>query len=318
MSMLKKTFDAPTKERITRATDQVKACINKFALDFSSPVVVGLSGGKDSSFAMLVLRDLGYDVRPVIVDMGYERFKADPIARNAKELGFEPTVLSPTQDPLVQLLPRHAQRQLSENMSFLQDPGDQTPCGACSLSKRMLMAQHARSLGLNNVVLAHHMTDFVTTILKDYFIAGYAARRKPYDRGLFVQFIGEISINLDALSEMVTHKLAAGMGIRVRLAPGVFATRPLALVPERDIAAIVRNLGLATFGSGCSHEAFQTKGPSRATKRELVHTDLVRRLSADPGLEHSLLEIALKSVDDQGCLLFNPRAKRDAMYPWIN
>jgi len=38
--------------------------------DKKRPVPVAFSGGKDSLTAILVLRELGYDVRPVIVDRG--------------------------------------------------------------------------------------------------------------------------------------------------------------------------------------------------------------------------------------------------------
>ncbi len=58
------------KERILVASTALT--IEKYHMipDKNRPVPVAFSGGKDSLTAILVLRELGYDVRPVIVNRG--------------------------------------------------------------------------------------------------------------------------------------------------------------------------------------------------------------------------------------------------------
>jgi len=60
---------------------KVEESIRKYQmLSKNNPVPVGFSGGKDSLAAILLLKELGYDVRPVIVDRGDILFNSRKIA----------------------------------------------------------------------------------------------------------------------------------------------------------------------------------------------------------------------------------------------
>lgn len=294
-------------------SESVHQCIRDFRLfTHDDPVVLGLSGGKDSTLAAMILAQLGYRVHPAIVDLGYEHFDAPGIAAAAREWGFTPVILQPTiEAPLVKLLPHSQKKQLQDNLSFLADPGDRTPCGHCSQSKRLLLKQYAESIHSPAVVLAHHRTDFAATILKDYFLNRYLERKSTYSREAFSQFISQDTIDADELQALVAAKLAAGMAIRTRLAQDVDVVRPLAYVGEAEISFLVHEeLGLTTFGSGCSHSIFLQGNDDRATKRELVHAELRRRNGSAPSLESMLFQYARSTLDRQGRLRFNPRANR--------
>lgn len=47
--------------------------IKKYNLFKTNDVVIGFSGGKDSRIVMLVLKEFGYNVYPIMVDMGHEK-----------------------------------------------------------------------------------------------------------------------------------------------------------------------------------------------------------------------------------------------------
>jgi tRNA(Ile)-lysidine synthase TilS/MesJ len=50
------------------------------------PVPVGFSGGKDSAATIFILNELGYDVRPVIIERGDDKlFVSKRIAENIKK-----------------------------------------------------------------------------------------------------------------------------------------------------------------------------------------------------------------------------------------
>jgi len=67
---------------------KVDETIRKFdMLDITSPVPVAFSGGKDSASTIFILDELGYDVRPVIVDRcDDELFKSSNIANILKNV----------------------------------------------------------------------------------------------------------------------------------------------------------------------------------------------------------------------------------------
>lgn len=70
--------------------DNVKFIIDKYSLlDNGETAYVGLSGGKDSVAACFILRDMGYNVTPIIVDVGDAGFDATKIKYNIDKRGFD-------------------------------------------------------------------------------------------------------------------------------------------------------------------------------------------------------------------------------------
>jgi hypothetical protein len=70
-----------------------KTIISYHMMDLNEKLLLALSGGKDSIFTMLALRELGYQVVPVIVDMGYEYGWGSRIISLAQVLGFDARVI---------------------------------------------------------------------------------------------------------------------------------------------------------------------------------------------------------------------------------
>jgi tRNA(Ile)-lysidine synthase TilS/MesJ len=293
--------------------DPIIACLNHFRVSIPDRIAVGLSGGKDSTTLMLALRDLGVFVVPIIVDMGYESFAASAIAHGSADLGFSPVVISARDS--VSSLPTPEGRELSQNLDALGSDSLETPCGHCSRSKRLLLIHEASRMQLAAFCLAHHREDLVTTLLKDFFVLRYHQQYGAFDRDRFRNFVTAEAIDLAALRQLVLSARASTMAVTLRESNSVSLLRPLAFVPEGKIEAFVASKRLPVFGSGCSHSIFQGVAGLKATKREIVHSDLRRRLASEPTLGSELLELALLALDPAGRPWANPRSERSRMLP---
>lgn len=74
--------------------DSVRLTIAEYCLlEPGEEIILAFSGGKDSLSLMLCLGELGYRVRPVAVDMGYDRDWADRIRRSGAAAGFAVEVI---------------------------------------------------------------------------------------------------------------------------------------------------------------------------------------------------------------------------------
>ncbi len=288
--------------------------LSDFRLNLNGRGLVACSGGKDSTTLLLLLRDLGLDVTPAIVDLGYSGFNAAQIANTLAHWDFRPQILSPSPGRALNGASDRRVNQISANLSFLRDPGTQTPCGACSQTKRLILLNFATQIGCSWIALGHHRDDFLTTILKDYFGELYYRNHGAYEAGRFGSFLAEQSIDIFALADMVHRQTASTMGIHLSLASGISLVRPMVYVREADIRGFVSDHNVPIFGSGCSHDVF-LNSTAPQTKRELVHAELTRRLRLDPDIGRRLLATALLSLDSNGRPRFNPRATRSARCP---
>lgn len=304
-----------TNPSVRRAFQSVVTKVDQYFTEWkipkSDPLVVGLSGGKDSLLATLVLRELNINIKPAIVDLGYENFEADAIRAYAHTLGISAECIRGRTGPVYEQLTVRSQEKHKIDLNFLENPGDQTPCGSCSMSKRRLLQGYANMVKARFIVLAHHRTDAIVTILKDYFLNEYHKCWTVFERDRFKEFLTSHTFELAVLRDLVSKSKAATMGFRVKIPDSnVEVIRPLIYVDEQTIAYVVSEAGIRPFGSGCSHSFFLTKDDSRATKRELVHAAVIQKYSEHPNLMADIFDIAKHTVDEQGYQLFNPRQER--------
>lgn len=127
---------------------------NKTISDYSlltpgQTVGVAFSGGKDSLFTMLVLRELGYVVVPVIIDMGYEKDWGKKIIKLAEAVGFTNAEVLIAHDSQVQKsLAEQAFAKVVSNIETLNNPSlfltrNVTPCTFCYNTKAILLEDFA-------------------------------------------------------------------------------------------------------------------------------------------------------------------------------
>ncbi|MCP4721340.1 MAG: hypothetical protein GY860_17945, partial [Desulfobacteraceae bacterium] len=158
---------------LKKILDQVKQCCDDYNIKINKDVVVGLSGGKDSTLLTIILYLLDYNVVPVIVDLGYKNFNAYKIKNRLSTLVFDPIIIEANnKNTLRQLYPDVAEK-VNRNINILNNQSCSTPCSACSQVKRTLLFEHAKKANIKYIAYGHHRNDLITTIMKDYFVACY-------------------------------------------------------------------------------------------------------------------------------------------------
>lgn len=71
---------------VSNAEVLIRNAVSQFALPAAGRVLVGASGGKDSTFLAMLLKRLGYEVQCLTVDLGYPHFEAGRIRDNLRRL----------------------------------------------------------------------------------------------------------------------------------------------------------------------------------------------------------------------------------------
>jgi tRNA(Ile)-lysidine synthase TilS/MesJ len=297
------------------ARAEILRCMNDYAISPAGPIVVGASGGKDSTLLLLLLASLGYDVTPLVIDLGYASFMADNIALNLKRLGFDPHVIPVKEQNVLDQFDPNEHEIIKSNLKILADPKTTTPCGSCSQVKRFALAHYCKELASKWIAFGHHREDFISTILKDYFAYQYHQTGRSFTNEGFTDFISHSIIDENTLRTLISNRHAATMAICLPLSDGVKLFRPMAFLAESVIIELRDELNIQTFGSGCSHAIFSDNQHAFSTKRELVHADLIKRLQVDPRLGSRLLLITRESLDNNGLPICNPRETRTARLP---
>ncbi len=135
----------------------VKRSIKRFRiLKPEERVLVAVSGGKDSSAMAAVLKELGYEVELLYIDLGIEKYSEES-ERVVKELS--------------------SYLDLNLNVVRLKDYGftvdevarrmRRKTCSACGTSKRYIMNKFAREGGFDVVATGHTAEDIVSFYIKN-------------------------------------------------------------------------------------------------------------------------------------------------------
>jgi tRNA(Ile)-lysidine synthase TilS/MesJ len=269
----------------------VSETIGRHALiDPSRPVLVALSGGKDSLLLCLTLRELGIAHRAVTIDMGYEEGWADRIVRRANAVGIEPEIVSaraPSGLPALGPSAPVVRRGLTalDAVSAKKTPFA-TPCTHCYSVKVLLLDAVADDTGSTQVAFAHHMTDAAASLLKEALmhVDRLVRGRTRYERGNFESLVSELAMAADTYETEEDQPLLRAIGALVSAArvgtdepprqplrrdrpDGAEIVRPFFGVDEDSIIRAVARSGIQAEGSGCGHGlTLLTQTP-----REMVH-----------------------------------------------
>mgnify|MGYP001434185763 FL=1 len=305
---------------------RIQTFIGNFALLGDEQVAVATSGGKDSVFACLALRDLGYSVVPVLVDMEFTQGWGNKVLDQMRSLNFDnATVLNARSLANTSKNPTTRSGLLKKNLLALDmissgGPAcDITPCTSCYNSKILSIEEHFEHAGFGRIVFAHHATDFVTSFLKSalMYIDRWDDTNKVYDRSRFLGLCQATREKLEVGDDSVLNRLRtlASEGCAstdepprqlLRTATGPELVRPLLSVWESEIEEFVNAAELETEPSGCGHSI----SASTQTPRELVQYELVRPLEGEPVLSE-LYSLALQNIDPEGRLTVDARRARD-------
>jgi hypothetical protein len=260
-------------------------------------IMLAFSGGKDSLGLVLGLSELGYRVRPVAVDMGYETGWADRIRSASAAAGFSVEVLD-VRAGLPELIPLPERQKIDIRLAVLNELGTKgtgavTPCTHCYNSKVIALDNVLRQSGKQKIAFAHHRTDACASLLKEALLRIDRIDRGHgrYSRVNFESLVAELAAEAESYPAgpcpLLGHiiELVADRQIDTDEPPrqplrtdrgGTEIVRPLFCVWEEVLTQLAIDLNLSPEGSGCGHSA----ASETETMREMVHYRVLRNPAA--------------------------------------
>lgn len=297
----------------------------------SRPLVVALSGGKDSLLLCLVLRDLGIEHRAVTIDMGYETGWDRRVAQLARQVGIATEIVcaretADNQDQGI-ITPGVRPRLTVLNAFSSATTSAATPCTYCYSVKALLLETAAERIGASQVAFAHHITDAAASLLKEALLHVDRLDRGHirYQRSNFDALVRELadiaehyesavgSALLHAIDSLVT---SARVGtdepprqpLRQDRPGGIEIVRPFFGIDEDSIVRAVAGLGLRTEGPGCGHGATAAS----ETPREMVHHRVLAGRGNTDFFRH-VTDLVTRGIDKNGFAITRSRARRQEL-----
>jgi uncharacterized protein (TIGR00269 family) len=135
--------------------NQVREAIRKYRMfERDEPVLVAVSGGKDSLALWDVLIDEGYRTTGLYLDLGIFDYS---VASRARCEAFAAARGVP-------LLVRRVEEEIGAPVPVIKSVTRRPPCSGCGLSKRYLMNRVALDEGLPVVATGHNLDDEAATL----------------------------------------------------------------------------------------------------------------------------------------------------------
>jgi tRNA 2-thiocytidine biosynthesis protein TtcA len=132
-------------------------------------IAVGVSGGKDSYSLLHILDSLRrrapvrYELVAVNIDAGFAGFRKDFIEAHLRQHGFRYHMETTSAYAIIEEKRR---------------PGS-SYCSFCARLRRGALYMVAEQLGCNKIALAHHLDDFIETLLLNQFYVGTLGAMSP-------------------------------------------------------------------------------------------------------------------------------------------
>ena len=125
-------------------------------------VVVALSGGKDSTSVLYILKKLGYDVSGLMIDLGlgeWSRIHNENMKKFCDGLGVDLTIVD-------------LKHELGQGICFikavLKKKKGLTGCSVCGTVKRWILNRWARKIGADKLVTGHNLDDECQNVLMNF------------------------------------------------------------------------------------------------------------------------------------------------------
>jgi len=152
--------------------NQVREAIRKYRmLTPHEPVMVAVSGGKDSLALWDVLIDQGYDTTGLYLDLGIFEYSVESRARCEKFASARgvPLVISRVAD------------EVGAPVPVIKQVTRRPPCSGCGLSKRYLINRVALEHGIPVVATGHNLDDEAATLFGSvmHWQTGALPRQSP-------------------------------------------------------------------------------------------------------------------------------------------
>lgn len=306
--------------------NKVEKIIKKYSLFENKKVWVAYSGGKDSFFLCLILRELEYQVHPIIIDIGYNSDWSIAL-ENLKRIDIVDDIFigwEEVKHMVPEIIP-----ELEENMENIKKIKrghfkKATICTPCHNSKMLILQKWAEINGIHSIADGHHATDSISSLLKSFYMY---LDRWQYHHKIFVyenfyklivsqRYLYFLDIEgfkqMPLYNELKKQIYMQNVGTDEPIVQYLGNTsiricRPLFGVFENEIIDYFKGQKIKTFNES---ECFATgvRDGKKLTPRELVQYELVRNASSS--VLNCLLKLIKINLDDQGFLKFNVRNNR--------
>ena len=142
---------------------QVAETIKKYKLlKKSDKVVVALSGGKDSTSIIYILKKMGYDVHGLMIDLylgNWSDIHKNNMTRFCEEQNIPLTVVD-------------MKKEIGQGICFikavLKKKKNLTGCTVCGIIKRWILNKWAKKLGADKIVTGHNLDDEAQNVLMNF------------------------------------------------------------------------------------------------------------------------------------------------------
>jgi len=142
---------------------EIKKTIEKYGLiSEGDKVVVALSGGKDSTSVLYILKKFGYDVSGLLIDLKlgqWSEIHNEKMRVFCSELGVPLTIVD-------------LKEELGQGICFikavLKKEKNLTGCTVCGIIKRWILNKWAKKLGADKLVTGHNLDDEAQNVLMNF------------------------------------------------------------------------------------------------------------------------------------------------------
>ncbi|MFH0808648.1 MAG: TIGR00269 family protein [archaeon] len=142
---------------------KVVETIEKYKLlEKSDKILVALSGGKDSTSVLYILKKLGYNVSGLMIDLGlgeWSKIHNENMKKFCGELGVPLTIVD-------------LKAELGQGICFikavLKKKKNLTGCSVCGTVRRWILNRWARRLGADKLVTGHNFDDECQNVLMNF------------------------------------------------------------------------------------------------------------------------------------------------------
>jgi tRNA(Ile)-lysidine synthase TilS/MesJ len=145
----------------------VKAVAEFDLINNGDKIAVGLSGGKDSTFLLLILKlfkqhfKSDFILEAVHVDLGFDNSTAFELEKIAADLNLEIKIIK-------------------TNISdYIKDNEEGNPCSKCAHFRKGAMINYLKENNFNKLAFGHHLDDAVETYLISIFYSGQLKTLQP-------------------------------------------------------------------------------------------------------------------------------------------
>lgn len=311
--------------------ERVKFVIDDFSLlKENEKVVVGFSGGKDSLFLVLVLRELGYDVIPVVVDYGFDKKWMRWIYDISKRYFFDVKIIEMKNSSFKGESMYNDVLGMIDYNSALKGIGSDniTPCTQCYNVKMLAMLSFAAELQCYKIALGHHLDDAISSMLKTYLYCydSLVQKRKSFDIHIFYDLVK--SFKAAALSDgLCFFDTFYCENFLDYCASGFVATeeppkkainmytiscdiiRPLFALEKNDIELFFEKEKIDFESQKCILRCSTYLSPREIVDKEIMSE--LKYIDSERNVKKFFIEQILKNLEPDGALVVDARMQRD-------